>query len=1302
MSAAASIQLPGRPPGGGAVAPDVPRVALPGRLDMFWLVLGSTGINLLALALPLLMLQVFDRILPYRSMDTLTILVAGTVVAVTAETVLRLARSYVLVWAAARFEHRAMCDATSRLLASPPERVEGASADRFKAIAALKDYFSGQTFVQMLDLPFTALYLALVAIIGGPMVAVPIVVVTLFAVLNYRMGRHHGQLFRERLAADRRRSNFLVETLSGIHTVKAMAMEAFMLRRYERLQEGCANLTRRLAAALDVAGGIGSLFSPLLTILVVAVGGALLVLGQLTNGELAACIMLILRSLVPMQRAGSLWIGYQQVRVLHEEIRPLFNGPALAERPDGALAAQAQGRIELRGIGLRLPGAASAIVEGVGITIAPGESVVIRGANGSGRSTLLQIIAGLIEPTEGEVLLDGTPVSDLGPEALRAMVAYVPENAQLFRGTILENISGFDRDRAEHALRVAEALGLDKYVARLPRGWSTMVGEAAADTTPVGHRQRIAMVRALAAGARVVLFDGANISMDSEGDAALRRYLDAQKGAMTVIIVTHRPSLQKLADRVLVMEAGRVALDVPASDPRAWAAAADSGPGEPAPAGEAGATLVFAPGPENAEVRWERTRFAILNSFERPGDLAHCLPELLRALGWQGEARDVAESLPYFEETLDVSGLLNCMAQLGFRAGSASLALREIDPRLLPCLFVPERGPALVLLRGDRRRLQAFDPSAGGVREVDPTRLRGEAYFFTRADSEPAAQPGWALRMLGRLRPLVGQAMVSALIFGLVMLPAPFFVMAVFAYIMPSGSLINLAYLTVGACAAVLVGGFFVAHRAAILAFIAGRIDYLYGTAVFKQILGLPPAMSESASIGAQIARLSSFESIRDLFTGPLMSTLLESPALLTFVIALSIINPAGMLAVLVTLVAYIGLYALFGPAIDRQVAEFARRSTQRHEFLVEAIAKLRAIREFGGERTWMARFRELSSAATMAGYQVGRVSAALAAGSYLLTALGTLAVMVVSILYAAEGFFGVGTVIASMMLTWRIVGPVQTAFVNLTRIDRVRNAAGQVDRLMALRTERDAAGGGGAPRTFQGRFELERVSFRYSLDTDPALVGASFVVEPGALAVVTGPNGGGKSTLLKLLAGLYQPQAGSIRLDGMDLRQIDPVELRRAIGYVPQESSLFRGTIAQNLRLVRPAATDEELQRALALAGALNDVALLPEGIGTRIGDGATERLSASLRQKLALARAYLTRAPVLLFDEPAAALDMEGDRWFVEALRKLKGCCTILLVTHRPSHIRLADVAIVLQGGVVRAAGTPAEALQRLGVGL
>ena len=171
------------------------------------------------------------------------------------------------------------------------------------------------------------------------------------------------------------------------------------------------------------------------------------------------------------------------------------------------------------------------------------------------------------------------------------------------------------------------------------------------------------------------------------------------------------------------------------------------------------------------------------------------------------------------------------------------------------------------------------------------------------------------------------------------------------------------------------------------------------------------------------------------------------------------------------------------------------------------------------------------------------------------------------------------------------------------------------------------------------------------------------------------------------------------MRIDDRDLRQIDPVELRRAIGYVPQECRLFYGTLEQNLRFVRPGATDAQIHQALELAGALEDVRRLPEGLATRTGDGREEQLPSSLRQKLSLARAYLTASPLLLFDEPANTLDFDGDHHFMQALVRLKGHSTIFLVTQRPSHIRLADTVLVMQGGQLRFAGPAAKALERLG---
>jgi ATP-binding cassette, subfamily C, bacterial LapB len=279
-------------------------------------------------------------------------------------------------------------------------------------------------------------------------------------------------------------------------------------------------------------------------------------------------------------------------------------------------------------------------------------------------------------------------------------------------------------------------------------------------------------------------------------------------------------------------------------------------------------------------------------------------------------------------------------------------------------------------------------------------------------------------------------------------------------------------------------------------------------------------------------------------------------------------------------------------------------------------------------------------------------------------------------------------------------LGPVQTVFTNLPRIERVRSAVRQLDALMKIKGEQIEVSAPSVARGARGAVEFNRVSFRYGINVDPALIGVSFTVKPGELIAITGANGGGKSTLLKLILGMYQPQAGSIRFDGTDIRQIDPADLRRLMGYAPQDVQFFRATIMQNLRLARPDATERQIFEALDMAGARKQVMALPKGLDFRVGDNASDQIPSGLRQKLSLARAYLTGAPVLLFDEPGTGLDNEGDEAFMETLRALRGRATVFYITHRPSHMRLADLLLVMEGGYLRNAGTPDELLKQPGV--
>jgi ABC-type bacteriocin/lantibiotic exporter with double-glycine peptidase domain len=268
----------------------------------------------------------------------------------------------------------------------------------------------------------------------------------------------------------------------------------------------------------------------------------------------------------------------------------------------------------------------------------------------------------------------------------------------------------------------------------------------------------------------------------------------------------------------------------------------------------------------------------------------------------------------------------------------------------------------------------------------------------------------------------------------------------------------------------------------------------------------------------------------------------------------------------------------------------------------------------------------------------------------------------------------------------------------SFSRISQVSQSLKQIDGLMKLPLERDAGKLPSFFRSFKGGITLNNVSLRFSAGSEPALMGATLKVEPGEFIAINGSNGAGKSTLLKVIAGLYKPQAGSVALDGLDIRQLDSGEMRNSIAYLPQHATFFYGTIAQNLRLADPTASDHDIEKAIADAGLADYVNSLPDGVETRFSQEDFANLAGGVRQRLNLARAYVKNAPMLLLDEPAFGLDDAADAALVDKLMSLKGKATILMVTHRPSHMHLADRLVYLDQGRVALDGAPSAVLDRL----
>ena len=529
----------------------------------------SIIINTLALAFPLLMLQLYDRILPHQSVDTLFIFAIVVGIAVVIESYVRSLRSSLTSWIAARFEHNAMLALTERFLSEPLHLFErkgtGAIMEDYKSISTLKYHYSGQTFQQLMDLPFTVVYVLIAFLINFWIGLLLFLGYTIFIFITWKQGREAPLLAKQQKEGDLRRANFLNEILKNIHTLKSITMEALMQRRYERLQEACAKLMSKITYSTDITTGIGNVFSPLMTILVTALGAYLVVNGKMTNGELAACILLGMRSLAPLQRLGSIWSKYQQDEILRDKLAGNLKNPGLIELQilddEPILKAKeldlVPAGITLEKIRYRFHHNQPDVFNDLNLIIHPGEFILLGGSSGSGRSTLMQLLSGQLQPDFGQILLDGKDVADFQASTYADRVAYLSSNATLFEGTLLDNITVFDPDRMTIALQLSSQLGLSEFVAKLPRGWDTQIGDMATETLSPGYRQRISIVRALASQPNVILFDNASSAMDSEGDKLLLNLIQSFRGKVTVVMVTNRQAFASISNRIIYLRDGR-------------------------------------------------------------------------------------------------------------------------------------------------------------------------------------------------------------------------------------------------------------------------------------------------------------------------------------------------------------------------------------------------------------------------------------------------------------------------------------------------------------------------------------------------------------------------------------------------------------------------------------------------------------------------------------------------------------------------------------------------------------------------
>ena len=432
--------------------------------------------------------------------------------------------------------------------------------DKLHALEQVQEFYSSQSVLVAIDMPFIAVFLLLIALIAGPLVYIPLGLLLLFMVVSLFSGMRLRQALENRCRMEDHRQNFLIESLQGIHTIKSMAMEALMLRRYERLQRQSAESVFELSRINSIVQGLGATFAQLSVVSFVGFGSYHVVFGDLSIGALAAGTMLSSRVLQPGLSAMGLWTQIQSIRLAKEKVREFF---AIACEHDGAYrpAKGLGGKIELASVSFHYPGKDQLLLDQVSLIIEPGESIAISGSNGTGKSTLIALLAAFIEPVAGQIHLDDQPVADYDLEYLRSQIGIVPQRGILFEGTILENMTLYREGEAKaQAMELAHLLGLNEIISRLPNGLDTQVGGSVVDTLSEGVRQKIVMVRSLVGDPRVILFDDANANFDIRNDNRLLRLIERLKGDRTLIMVTHRPTFQRLCNRHYVLADGKLHL----------------------------------------------------------------------------------------------------------------------------------------------------------------------------------------------------------------------------------------------------------------------------------------------------------------------------------------------------------------------------------------------------------------------------------------------------------------------------------------------------------------------------------------------------------------------------------------------------------------------------------------------------------------------------------------------------------------------------------------------------------------------
>jgi ATP-binding cassette subfamily B protein len=611
----------------------------------------------------------------------------------------------------------------------------------------------------------------------------------------------------------------------------------------------------------------------------------------------------------------------------------------------------------------------------------------------------------------------------------------------------------------------------------------------------------------------------------------------------------------------------------------------------------------------------------------------------------------------------------------------------------------------LILLLGNGNAVILMGMRRHGAEEAaisDPLWRDGEVFFLDRADLERSWRgealivtplpPGredakfgfsWFTSKLFAERRLMRDVVVAALAMHLIALSVPIFFQILVDKVVPNQAFSTLYTITAGIFVLILFDGGFNYMRNYLLAFVTRKLDHVVATDTIDHLLKLPIDYFHANPSGVTAYKLQEANNVREFLASRLFNTFLDFLSVVIFLPVLLIYSWQLTLIVLaVSAVAFAAL-AVMSHEFRLKLRDVNDIEGRRKAFLFEILNGIDTIKTLALEPRSMLRWRRQTDEAATKTLSLDHTSARARAVIMGLERAMSVGIGALGALFVLSDQMTVGALIAFNMLGLRLAQPLIHASTLMQEYQRAVLSLKLLAQLM--QTKPEPASGQLAPQ-IKGHIEFEDVTFHYPGAATPAVKDISFAITPGQVVGVVGRSGSGKTTITRLLQGLYRPQAGLVKIDGQDLKELDLAHLRTQIGVVLQENFLFRGTVRENIAVTKPAASLDEVVRAAQLAGAHEFIQRMPHGYSTMLEEGATN-LSGGQRQRLAIARALIHAPPVLVFDEATSSLDPESEAIIQQHLAGIARGRTIVIVTHRLSFVARADAIIVVdQGHIVQ----------------